>query len=91
MKKFYAYLDKADILHVVSEPDGLEKWSKTGRYVETEMQGHHGYPVWVIDGKEEDILMYAEDDMRLSSKSPKLPVIPELAEFYRFVKESIGA
>lgn len=80
----YAYLDKAGIMHVVAKKDTAKEYSKTGKVVETEIEANHGYPV--ADG--EEIIVYAEDDMRLSAEGDKLDAgkYPQLAELYRACK-----
>lgn len=62
----FAYLDKGNILHVVSSRETAEEYSKNGTIVETEIPFSGGYPE--IGG--EGIIVYSETEMTFGEENP---------------------
>ena len=69
----YAYLDRAEILHISASEDTAKEYAKaTGIVVATELPAAHGYPLIITATGEEEAIVYGPDEIRLSAKGPKL-------------------
>lgn len=63
-KKYFGYLDKGDILHIVKDKNTAKEHSKNGKVVETEVYAEHGYPV--VENK--TIIVYTETYLWIEDK-----------------------
>ena len=80
MKKRYAYLTEAGILHINSSLEGAKENAANGKIIETYIEAEHGYPVF----NGEQIIVYSPTVMKLDAQSDKtIDPIPELAELYK--------
>ena len=77
----FAYIDKGGILHVTGNKKTAEEYCKFGKVVETGIACGGGYPVATYHGKEEEIIVYNETDMRLDAHGEKV-IFPHLAALY---------
>lgn len=55
----YAYIDKGGILHIVEKQIDARKYSKDDRYVITEIESKHGYPVVKKGKTTTEIVVYS--------------------------------
>lgn len=76
----YAYLDKAQVLHVVESRETAEQFSNFGRIIETDIDAKFGYPT-NKDGK--GVIVYSPEHMKLDAKGKDIEPITELAELYK--------
>lgn len=77
MKKF-AYLDYAGILHITKYEATAKSHAKNGKYVETTVEAHGGYPV---NEKGNAYVLYSETEEKHDYEIPA-----ELSELYAKVK-----
>lgn len=80
MKKGYAYIGDGNIMHVAKDFQTAVTYASKGtRVIETEQQYDMGYPV--VNG--EQIIVYGQDEMKITGDGPNIKVIPVLAELYK--------
>lgn len=80
----YAYLDKAGIMHVVSDEKTAKEYSKTGKCVKTEIKATGGYPVAYVEEikREDEVIVYSGTDMKIDAHGARIKPIAELAALY---------
>lgn len=76
----FAYLDKADIMHVVESMDTAVDFCAKGKVVPTDIPAKHGFPLH--NGKQ--VIAYSETDMRYGAKEDKInPPVLDIAILYK--------
>ena len=78
-KKHFAYIDKGGILHVSKSYKTAVEYAENGKIVVTYQEAGYGYPMH----NGETILVYGEEDMKVTGDGPKIPPVEELAKLYR--------
>lgn len=88
-KMDYAYLTKAGIMHI-AEKSSAENSKEQGVIVPTDVPNSGGYPTVIHKGKEEQIIVYSEDEMNIEAKGQPIEdakvLYPHLSELYRKCK-----
>ena len=79
----YAYLDKYNILHVVSNEGTAKENSKNGKYVKTDVANRGGYPCQL-----KEVVVYSQseayvDGNRGNGKKIKLSECKEIEALYK--------
>ena len=85
----YAYLTKAGIMHI-AEKSSAENSKEQGVIVPTDIPNSGGYPTAIYKGKEEQIIVYSEDEMKIDATDNEIKdsqvLYPHLVELYRKCK-----
>ena len=58
----YAYIDKGGVLHIVEKQIDARKYSKDDRYIITEVESKHGYPVVKKGRNTTEIVVYSLEE-----------------------------
>ena len=84
----YAYIDKGGVLHITEKQINARKYSKNDRYVITEIESKHGYPVVKKGKNTTEIVVYSLEEAYINGNRTdgvkvdlyNYPVIKEIYE-----------